>query len=308
MAEAYKHHFYGHVERETARYLGMILLDPVRFCSYTREYCGRVMSRLAWDDATQGAKNGDSADMTLHCMSVSGPITNTMTPLWHIPHFINPWKQFEVQRSAEQRAWWLNNFRLAKKRYLEGDLPSDTWGYRYFEQIRREGNYDLVQDEKDEDFTACMIGFLNLVGVVTISGPLKFFLMALALHPEWQQKAQEEIDRVCGDKMPTMENFADLPIVRACLKETVRWRSGVPLGRYPRLLSHSQGSIHPWIQLTAIQAFPIRPSKTTCFAVSRSRKTPLFLPASGKSPSMLSFYLVPMIPRELIQKQDHQPG
>ncbi|KAH8885324.1 cytochrome P450 [Thozetella sp. PMI_491] len=230
MAEAYRHHFYGHVERETARYLGMVLLDPARFCGYTREFCGRVMSRLAWDDATQGAKNGDSADLTLHCMSVSGPITNTMTPLWHIPEFVNPWRKFERQRSAAQRAWWLNNFRLAKKRFLEGTLPGDTWAYRYFEQLRREGNHNLEQPEKDEDFAACMISFFNLVGVVTISGPLKFFLMAMALHPEWQKKAQEEVDRVCGDKMPTMANFADLPTVRACLKETVRWRSGVPLG------------------------------------------------------------------------------
>src|SRR4051812_48321914 len=68
MAEAYKHHFYGHVELEMKRYLGLLLLDPARFLDYTREYCGRVMSRLAWDDATQGRTNGDSADTTLHCM------------------------------------------------------------------------------------------------------------------------------------------------------------------------------------------------------------------------------------------------
>lgn len=238
MAEAYRHHFYGHVEREMARYLGLLLLDPARFLDYTREYCGRVMSRLAWDDATQGRANGDSADQTLHCMSVSGPITNTMTPLWYLPRWVNPWYQFEIKREAEQRAWWLNNFRLAKGRMRKGELPGDTWAYRYFEQLRREkgGKEEdremawLEQEEEQEVFASCMIGFLNLVGVVTISGPLKFFLMAMGLHPEWQKKAQAEIDRVCGDRMPTMKDYADLPTVRACLKETVRWRSGVPLG------------------------------------------------------------------------------
>jgi len=230
MAEAYKHHFYGHVEMEMKRYLGLLLLDPARFLDYTREYCGRVMSRLAWDDATQGKANGDSADTTLHCMSVSGPITNTMTPLWYLPAFANPWYNYEIKRESEQRAWWLNNFRLAKERFRRGDLPNDTWAYRYFEQIKREGNENVDQAEDQEVFASCMIGFLNLVGVVTISGPLKFFLMAMALHPEWQKKCQDEIDRVCGDEMPTMANFADLPTVRACLKETVRWRSGVPLG------------------------------------------------------------------------------
>ncbi len=186
----------AHVERETARYLGMILLDPVRFYSYTREYCGRViMSRLAWDDATQGAKNGDSADADAPLHERLGSDHQHSDPALEHPAFHQSVE--EVRGPAQRRSsapGGLNNFRLAKKRYLEGTLPNDTWGFRYFEQIRREGNYHLEQEEKDEDFAACMIGFLNLVGVVTISGPLKFFLMALALHPEWQRKAQEEID------------------------------------------------------------------------------------------------------------------
>ncbi len=90
MAEAHKNHFYGHIEAETHRLLAMLLLDPAHFLDSTREFCGRVMSRLAWDDATQGKANGDSADCTLHCMSVSGPITNTMTPLWSITFAVNP--------------------------------------------------------------------------------------------------------------------------------------------------------------------------------------------------------------------------
>lgn len=263
MAAAYKNHFYGHVESEMRRFLVMILFDPDRFLDHTREYCGRVMSRLAWDDATQGRLNGDSADKTLHCMSVSGPITNTMTPLWSLPAAINPWYKYEVRREAELRQWWLGLFRKAKERMRKGELPSDTWAYRYFEQVMQdtapatpdtartpgpdvknaekapstaateevyEKKDTLDQPEKDETFASCMIGFLNLVGVVTISGPLKFFQMAMALHPEWQRKAQAEIDEVCGDRMPTIKDFEKLPTLRACLKETVRWRSGVPLG------------------------------------------------------------------------------
>ncbi|EJT68638.1 cytochrome P450 [Gaeumannomyces tritici R3-111a-1] len=230
MAEAYRNHFYGHVEAETTKYLAMLLADPSRFYCYTREHCGRIMSRLAWDQAQQGAKNGMSADTTLHCMSVSGPITNTVAPLWFLPWKVNPWKQYEVKREAEQRAWWLDNYDISKRRFLAGELPKDTWAYRYMEQVRAGGNETLTQDRDEELFASCMIGFFNLVGVVTISGPTKFFLMAMALFPEWQKKAQEEIDRVCGDEMPTLANFADLPTVRAILKETVRWRSGVPLG------------------------------------------------------------------------------
>ncbi|KAF9877043.1 cytochrome p450 [Colletotrichum karsti] len=213
MASAHQHHFYGHIENEVKRWLVTLLLDPEKFHGNTRELTGRIISRLAWDDASLGKAYGDSAIETLT----------------HLIRY-NPWRMFEVNREKNQRAWWLRSFRLAKARYRRGELPNDTWTYRYFEQLQQSGNKTLVQSDKDEDFAACMLGFQCLVGVVTISGPLQFFLMCMALHPKWLKKCQEEIDRVCGNRMPTRDDFAELPTVRACLKETLRWRSGVPLG------------------------------------------------------------------------------
>ncbi|KAI0016429.1 cytochrome P450 [Xylariomycetidae sp. FL0641] len=230
MADFHRHHFFGVIESEVKRYLAVLLLDPAKFHPNTREHCGRIMSRLAWDDATLGRENGDSADTTLTQMSVSGPIVNTMTPLWFIPWALNPWKKFERAREDHQRLWWLTSFQIAKQRFLEGKLPSNTWSYRYFDGLQKQGNISLEQNAKEEEFASCMLGFQNLVGVITIAGPLEFFLMAMMLHPEWQKKAQEEIDRVCGDRMPTTGDIEAMPTVRACLKETLRWRSGVPLG------------------------------------------------------------------------------
>ncbi|KAI1178719.1 cytochrome P450 [Nemania sp. FL0916] len=230
MADFHRHHFYGVIEAEVRRFLAILLIDPAKFHAYTREHCGRIMSRLAWDDATQGKQNGDSADSTLGQMSTSGPIVNTMGFLWHLPWALNPWKKFERAREDGQRAWWLNNFQVAKKRYLGGDLPENTWAYRYFKGIQQQGNLNLEQDEKAEEYASCMLGFQNLVGVVTIAGPLEFFLMAMTLNPKWQKRAQAEIDSVCGDRLPTTADMPQLPIVRACLKETIRWRSSVPIG------------------------------------------------------------------------------
>lgn len=232
MAAAHQNHFHGYIEREVKRWLTTLLVDPEKFHPNTRELTGRIISTLSWDDAAQGKAYGDSAHATLTQMSVSGPVVNTMTPLWHLGDLFrfNPWREYEVEREGTQRAWWLQSIRLAKKKFKEGRLAENTWAYRYFEQLVKAGNISLEQSEKEEDFAACMLGFQCLVGVITIAGPLEFFLMAMALHPEWLGKCQEEIDRVCGDKMPDIGDFADLPTVRACLKETLRWRSGVPLG------------------------------------------------------------------------------
>ena len=233
MQAAHKNHFYGHIEKEVSRWLTTLLLDPEKFHENTRELTGRVMSTLAYDDASQGPAKGHSAIKTLTQMSVAGPLVNTLTPLWHLSDLIhyNPWRDYEVDRETTQRKWWRQLFRIAKQRYIEGTLPADTWTYRYFEQLQKDGNATLEISPADEDSVSCMLGFQCLVGVVTISGPLQFFLMAMSLNQDWQKKAQDEIDRVCGDRMPTRADFEELPTVRACIKETLRWRSGVPLGK-----------------------------------------------------------------------------
>lgn len=232
MANAHSNHFYGHIESEVKRFMATLVLDPDKFHSNIRELTGRIMSRLAWDDATQGKMNGDQAIETLTRMSVSGPIVNTVTPLWHIGDFLrfNPWRRYEIRRERNLKAWWVTLVRSARARYMRGELPEDTWTYRYFEQVKASGNTDVNLSPTDEETTGCMLGFQCLVGVVTLSGPTQFFFMCMALHPEWLKKCQEEVDRVCGDRLPTVADSPNLPTVRACLKETLRWRSGVPLG------------------------------------------------------------------------------
>ena len=64
----------------------------------------------------------------------------------------------------------------------------------------------------------------------TVSSMACFFL-AMALFPEVQRKAKEEIDRVVGtDRLPTFADRAQLPYVDAVVKETLRWHPVAPMG------------------------------------------------------------------------------
>lgn len=52
----------------------------------------------------------------------------------------------------------------------------------------------------------------------------------MALHPEIQKKAQEELDRVIGkDNLPTFADLPNLPYVNALCSESLRWPVMVPL-------------------------------------------------------------------------------
>ena len=61
-------------------------------------------------------------------------------------------------------------------------------------------------------------------------GLMLTFILAMALHPDKQKKAQEEIDRVIEDgRLPDLADRASLPYVNAILKEVTRWQVILPL-------------------------------------------------------------------------------
>ncbi|KAK6860982.1 hypothetical protein PG995_004618 [Apiospora arundinis] len=71
---------------------------------------------------------------------------------------------------------------------------------------------------------------IALVGIFTVAGPLSYFLVAMVHHPKWQAAMQQEIDEVCGGRPPLLDDTPRLPILRACIKETMRWKPNVPTG------------------------------------------------------------------------------
>ena len=91
-----------------------------------------------------------------------------------------------------------------------------------------------MQAQATEGFSddlACYItGSLLEAGTDTTSSTLVGFVQAMVLHPEVQRIAQAELDRVCGDRLPTMDDELDLQYIRACVKESLRWFPTTLLG------------------------------------------------------------------------------
>lgn len=52
----------------------------------------------------------------------------------------------------------------------------------------------------------------------------------MILYPDTQKAAQEELDRVCGARMPGIDDAPNLPYIRAIVKETLRWMPTAVLG------------------------------------------------------------------------------
>ncbi|TIA42557.1 cytochrome P450 [Aureobasidium pullulans] len=79
-----------------------------------------------------------------------------------------------------------------------------------------------------------IVGNIFEGGMETTSSTLYAFIQAMLLFPDVQAKAQEEIDRVVGSiRPPVMADAVNLPYVRRCVKELVRWFPVGPLGAVP---------------------------------------------------------------------------
>lgn len=81
----------------------------------------------------------------------------------------------------------------------------------------------------DQLILTCVDFLLPTFG--TIPTTISFLFQQMLLHPEIQQKVQNEIDQVVGHgRAPTLNDRVNLPYTEACIREIMRFETTLPLG------------------------------------------------------------------------------
>ncbi|RDW67918.1 hypothetical protein BP6252_09314 [Coleophoma cylindrospora] len=213
--------YHGVIDFEVKRWIFRLIGEPDNFSRSLEDMASKIICTLTWDDHSVSEQNRESAWKLLNQFSPSGPITNVVTPLWDLPLWANPWKRSEIKRHDEQKAFWMERFLTTREKFEKG-IQRPCWTTQYIK------NAKTSQLSGDSEAASC-IGMLAIIGVFTISSPLHYFLMAMVHHQEWLTKCQREIDEACNGSMPTFRDAPNLPILRACINETMRWRPAGPL-------------------------------------------------------------------------------
>ena len=87
-----------------------------------------------------------------------------------------------------------------------------------------------ITDEDISSLTANMIGG----GVDTTTSTTVTLILAMCVFQDVQRKAQEELERVVGQRrMPEWSDEDSLPYIRAVVNEALRWRTVTILGGIP---------------------------------------------------------------------------
>lgn len=232
LSAAYNKQYYGFVSHEVKRFVYKLLQDPTDHFALTDRFCGRISARMGYGSPASAAAHCKNAGEFIPQISPSGPVTNLLPLLGKLPEFMNPSIRAVRQRREKEEKLWKGLLDQVKREMDMGTAAPVSYARTYLEKKAAEGQPWGFDDHE----AAYAVGMLVTVAIFTIGGPLYAFLLTMVLHPEWQQKVREEIQRVIGsDRVVEVTDSPNLVLLRAAIRETLRWRPPVPLG-VPRLL------------------------------------------------------------------------
>nr|ANC28040.1 cytochrome P450 [Polyporus umbellatus] len=89
----------------------------------------------------------------------------------------------------------------------------------------------LIDGGEDEKMIREVTAAVYAAGSDTTVASVHAFFLAMALHPDVQKRAQEELDATIGiDRLPQVSDQESLPYVSALVKEVLRWHVVAPIG------------------------------------------------------------------------------
>ncbi|TFK33315.1 cytochrome P450, partial [Crucibulum laeve] len=224
--------------RETLRLLRSLLTSPEQYDHHFSSFATAITMQIAYGHQINTDED-PYVEITKdvgYAISNSGPPGSTLVDLFpflqYLPscfpgtHYANQARRY---RGAIRQLHEFP-FEETKRRMVSSNegISKTSYLLYHLNRLNRQGLSDSPIEVDDVKGTA---GVIYSAGAETTWSSLSVFLLAMILHPECQLKAQEEIDAVIGsDRLLEFRDRPSLPYVEACLQESYRWHSAVPLG------------------------------------------------------------------------------
>lgn len=213
---------------ENRQMLAGFLEKPDRWDAHLRRYSNSLTTQMVF-----GFRNIDIDDKKMHqlykgvedfsetVISPAAQIIDVFPALQHLPDFLLPVKRLAKRLHEKEAKLYVGHWLDIKESVRKGTANPCVC-------------VDLVKSQKIEGFSDKLAGYISgsllEAGSDTTSSTLIGWVQAMVLFPEVAKSAQEEIDRVCGDRFPTLDDEPNLQYVRGCIKESMRWMPTAIIG------------------------------------------------------------------------------
>jgi len=234
-----KEDYYGYPELESVRLLFEVMTEPSRYNHALESFVARVTCRLGWGTATAAEELKQRARELLIGVSPTGSFANKLPLIMSLPESWTKSKAWELRRGRTERKFFetlqddvREQIKHSEKNpeapapILPSLQPKSSW-MRTFLENKKAWKFDSDLEG------AYAVGMHGIAGALTVAAPMQSFCLALCHYPQYQTILHEEIDRVLGDRMIRFSDMPDMPVLRAFIRETLRWRPPVPTGKYP---------------------------------------------------------------------------
>ncbi|KAL4972955.1 cytochrome P450 [Aspergillus desertorum] len=219
---------------EVRRFLLRVLEKPGDLVQHIRTETGAVILKIAYgyDIESHGrdplvALVNDSMANFAVAATPGAWIVDTVPVLKYFPSWF-PGAGFK-RTAASWRQTLLATIEKPYRLVLK-QMESGKYANSYLSNLLEETKGRALSAEEEQVFK-WTAGALYTGGADTTVSTLSCFFLAMALYPDVQRRAQEELDAVLGPtKLPTFEDRAKLPYIEAIVKEALRWHPVAPMG------------------------------------------------------------------------------
>ncbi|KAF4499906.1 cytochrome p450 [Fusarium agapanthi] len=207
-----------------------VLKSPDDFVDHLRRYTASLTTQITFGSRTTSIEDErlkEAFEIFDRSSEMIGSriaaLLDLIPALRRIPDFLMPIKK-EGRKIHERELSLFRGFYLAAKKGLNDGSA----------KVAHHMNDNFIKLQKEEvfsdTFASYLSGSLLQAGSETTASILIGFILAMVIFPDVAKTAQGELDRVCGDQLPNLDDMPDLPYIHACMKESLRWMPGFMLG------------------------------------------------------------------------------
>ncbi|KAF5354009.1 hypothetical protein D9756_007056 [Leucocoprinus leucothites] len=236
------HKYYSLQVQTTRAFLRRLSMSPNDFMLHVRHAFTSTIMQIAYgiEIADDDDEYTITAEKALNSLAEVGNPGSFLVDLFPVMKYIPAW--FPGAGWKKKANYWrhlsgvfINKaWNVAKKQFKEG-AAEPCMATTMIEGMSDESSPDRATEELLAR-NVCAVTFAG--GADTTVSTIQSYFMAMSLYPEVQKKAQEELDRVLGNRLPEFDDRPNLPYISAMVKESMRWQVVTPLAA-PHMASNA---------------------------------------------------------------------
>ncbi|KAE8348889.1 cytochrome P450 [Aspergillus coremiiformis] len=220
---------------EVRRFLLRVLEDPDNLVHHIRKETGAIILKIAYGYTIEPHQPdplvdlADEAMATFRLALLPGTWAVDFLPILKYAPSWFPGAQFARMAKAFRRS--VAAFSDVPYAFVKHQIAQQDFEPCFLSNLLQKHGNQLEPGSDEESVAKWTAAVLYAGGFDTTASAVTTFFLVMALFPEVQRKAQEEIDRVVGTtRLPGFQDRENLPYINAIIKEVLRYNPVLPMG------------------------------------------------------------------------------